>query len=98
MTLPIPGQSEPVPDPTEPIQAAQSGPGDYPRPVASVPKPAGNSETIEDRLTALEKDVNDLKAFGSESVVTLTQKLDDAGLLREQPAKAAASGDDLAEK
>jgi hypothetical protein len=71
------------------------------RPVASVPKPTGFTEgaapeiakpvTVEDRLTALEKDVSDLKrGGGSGSVADLTRKLDDAGLLREQPAKAAA--------
>ena len=106
--LPIPGHAGAVPDPTEANE--QPGPGDFTRPAASVPKPAGFSageaapqeaapKTIEDRLTLLEKDVSDLKgSSSSESVATLTKKLDDAGLLREQPVKAAASEVDLPEE
>jgi hypothetical protein len=87
-------------------QAAAGAPIGIIRPVASVPKPTSTIEgaapqiarstagmTVEDRLSALEADMEKLKRGGAAgSVAELTQRLDDAGLLREQPAKAAAPG------
>ena len=67
----------PAPDPTEPSPAAS--------PLPPAPQP-----TIEDRLAALEKDVAELKSSdASSSLADLQKKLDDAGLLRAQLARAA---------
>jgi hypothetical protein len=102
MSLPIPGQHQQAPDPTEPEDPIGI------RPVASVPLPTSTAgaaagaatpqinagPTIEDRLTALESEVSALKKNAdapAESLADLTQRLDDAGLLRAHPAKVAAS-------
>lgn len=75
----VPKPAEPAPQ-LSPVQVSNV-----------VPIPA-DPKSVEDRLTALEKDVSDLKTGGSGgSVEELTQRLDDAGILREHPAPKAAA-------